>query len=98
MIYQYKVNANKHVGIRLDKYISLNLFHLSRSKIKFLINENIIHISTTSYIKPIRRMGIDAIVSKNISAVNDTVKFIQSDQQSIDISRFSIIIYLSLYP
>ena len=39
MIYQYKVNANKHVGIRLDKYISLNLSHLSRSKIKFLINE-----------------------------------------------------------
>ena len=33
-------------------------------------------------------MGIDAIVSKNISAVNETVKFIQSDQQSIDISRF----------
>jgi len=40
MIYQYKVNANKYVGIRLDKYISLNLFHLSRSKIKFLINRN----------------------------------------------------------
>ena len=39
MIYQYKVNVNKHVGIRLDKYISLNLSHLSRSKIKFLINE-----------------------------------------------------------
>ena len=40
MIYQYKVNANKHVGIRLDKYISLNLTHLSRSKIKFLIIKN----------------------------------------------------------
>ena len=40
MIYQYKVNANKYIGIRLDKYISLNLFHLSRSKIKFLINRN----------------------------------------------------------
>ena len=52
------------------------------------VKQIIIHISTTSYIKPIRRMGIDAIVSKNISAVNDTVKFIQSDQQSIDISRF----------
>jgi len=40
MIYQYKVNANKYVGVRLDKYISLNLLHLSRSKIKFLINKN----------------------------------------------------------
>ena len=39
MIYEYKVNANKYVGIRLDKYISLNLSQLSRSKIKFLINE-----------------------------------------------------------
>ena len=52
------------------------------------VKQIIIHISTTSYIKPIRRMGIDAIVSKNISAVNETVKFIQSDQQEIDISRF----------
>ena len=33
-------------------------------------------------------MGIDAIVSKNISAVNETIKFIQTDQQEIDISRF----------
>ena len=33
-------------------------------------------------------MGIDAIVSKNISAVNDVFKFIHSDQQEIDISRF----------
>ena len=52
------------------------------------VKQIIIHISTTSYIKPIRRMGIDAIVSKNISAVNETIKFIQSDQQEIDISRF----------
>lgn len=52
------------------------------------VKQIIIHISTTSYIKPIRRMGIDAIVSKNISAVNETLKFIQSDQQEIDISRF----------
>ena len=28
------------------------------------VKQIIIHISTTSYIKPIRRMGIDAIVSK----------------------------------
>ena len=33
-------------------------------------------------------MGIDAIVSKNISAVNEVVKFIQTDQQEIEISRF----------
>ena len=54
----------------------------------YSVKQNIVHISTTKYIKPIRRMGIDAIVSKNISAVNEVVKFIQSDQQEIDISRF----------
>ena len=52
------------------------------------VKQIIVHISTTKYIKPIRRMGIDAIVSKNISAVNEVVKFIQSDQQEIEISRF----------
>ena len=52
------------------------------------VKQIIVHISTTKYIKPIRRMGLDAIVSKNISAVNEVVKFIQTDQQEIDISRF----------
>ena len=35
-----------------------------------------------------RRMGIDAVVSKNISAVNEVFKFIHTDQQEIEISRF----------
>ena len=52
------------------------------------VKQVITHISTTNYIKPIRRMGIDAIVSKNISAVNEVFKFIHTDQQEIDISRF----------
>ena len=46
MIYQYKVNANKYIGLRLDKYISLNLSHLSRSKIKFLINNGKVFVNT----------------------------------------------------
>jgi trk system potassium uptake protein TrkA len=33
-------------------------------------------------------MGIDAIVSKNVSAVNEVLKFIHTDQQEIEISRF----------
>ena len=52
------------------------------------VKQVIAHISSTNYIKPIRRMGIDAIVSKNISAVNEVFKFIHTDQQEIDISRF----------
>ncbi|MBI45818.1 MAG: Trk system potassium transporter TrkA [Candidatus Marinimicrobia bacterium] len=52
------------------------------------VKQVIVHISTTNYIKPMRRMGIDAIVSKNISAVNEVFKFIHTDQQEIEISRF----------
>ena len=52
------------------------------------VKQVIAHISTTNYIKPIRRMGIDAIVSKNVSAVNEVLKFIHTDQQEIEISRF----------
>ena len=52
------------------------------------VKQVIVHISTTNYIKPIRRMGIDAIVSKNVSAVNEVLKFIHTDQQEIEISRF----------
>ena len=52
------------------------------------VKQVIVHISTSNYIRPIRRMGIDAIVSKNISAVNEVFKFIHTDQQEIEISRF----------
>ena len=52
------------------------------------VKQVVVHISTTNYIKPMRRMGIDAVVSKNISAVNEVFKFIHTDQQEIEISRF----------
>lgn len=52
------------------------------------IKQVIMHVSTTSYIKSIRGIGVDAVVSKNISAVNEVLKIIQSDQQEIEISRF----------
>ena len=31
----------------------------------------ILHINTTSYLKAVRRIGADAIISKNISAANE---------------------------
>ena len=52
------------------------------------VKQVIMHISTSNYIKPIRGIGIDAVVSKNISAVNEVLKIIQSNQQEIEISRF----------
>ena len=48
MIYEYKVNDVKHSGLRLDKYISLELSHLSRSKIKLLINNKMVLVNGKS--------------------------------------------------
>ena len=45
MIYEYKVNDIKYSGLRLDKYISLELSHLSRSKIKLLINNKMVLVN-----------------------------------------------------
>ena len=52
------------------------------------VKQVIMHISTSNYIKAIRGIGVDAVVSKNISAVNEVLKIIQSNQQEIEISRF----------
>ena len=41
------------------------------------VKQVIMHISTTNYIKSIRGIGVDAIVSKNISAVNEVLKIIE---------------------
>jgi Trk K+ transport system NAD-binding subunit len=52
------------------------------------IKQVIMHITTTSYFKSMRRIGIDAVVSKNISAVNDVLKIIHSDKDEISITPF----------
>ena len=52
------------------------------------IKQVIIHISTTSYIQAIRRIGVDAVVCKNISVVNEVLNIIRSDQDEIPISCF----------
>jgi len=52
------------------------------------VKQVILHITTTNYFRAVRRIGIDAIVSKNISAVNEVLKLIRSDQQELSISRF----------
>ena len=52
------------------------------------VRQVILHITTTNYFRAVRRIGVDAIVSKNISAVNEVLKLIRSDQQDLSISRF----------
>ena len=54
----------------------------------FGVKQIILHINTTNYIKSVRRIGVDAVVSKNIAAVNEVIKVIRSDQKSIPVSRF----------
>lgn len=52
------------------------------------VKQVILHISTTNYIRAVRRIGVDAVVSKNISAVNVVLRIIQSDQNALPVSRF----------
>ncbi len=58
----------------------------------FGVKQVILHITTSNYLKSVRRIGIDAVVSKNISAVNEVLKVIHSDQQDLPISRFEDIL------
>ena len=52
------------------------------------VKQVIMHINTTNYLKSMRRIGIDAIVSKNVSAVNEILNIIESEKEEIQISRF----------
>ena len=52
------------------------------------VKQVILHITTTNYFSAVRRIGVDAVVSKNMSAVNQVLKLIRSHQQELSISRF----------
>jgi len=42
------------------------------------VKQVIVHINSTSFFKVVRRIGIDAVISKNTSAVNKVLKIIRS--------------------
>ena len=52
------------------------------------VKQVIMHINSSNYLKSMRRIGVDAIVSKNIAAVNDILNIIESDKEEVQISRF----------
>ena len=52
------------------------------------VKKVISHISTSSYKKLLRTIGVDAVVSKNMAAVNEVIRIIRTDQESIPISTF----------
>jgi trk system potassium uptake protein len=52
------------------------------------VKQVIVHINSTSFFKVVRRIGIDAVISKNTSAVNKVLKIIRSDEDKLLVSRF----------
>ena len=53
------------------------------------VKQVIVHINSTSYFKVVRRIGVDAVISKNTSAVNEVLKIIRSDEDKLSVSRFN---------
>ena len=52
------------------------------------VKQVIVHINSTNFFKVVRRIGIDAVISKNTSAVNEVLKIIRSDEDKLVVSRF----------
>lgn len=73
------VNVNDLIGERLDKFISLKLEHLSRSKIKYLIiNKNILVNKTTSdpdyKVVLGDNISIEEVYAENTSLIGENIK------------------------
>ena len=52
------------------------------------VKQVVVHINSTSFFKVVRRIGVDAVISKNTSAVNKVLKIIRSDEDKLSVSRF----------
>ena len=52
------------------------------------VKQTICHISTTEYLPIIKEIGLDAVISKNISTVNAILRFIRSAQLETAITTF----------
>ena len=54
----------------------------------FGVKQVIMHITTTDYYKVIKKMDIGIVISKNISAVNEILKYIRTEQENVQVSRY----------
>ena len=54
----------------------------------FGVKQVITHVNTTDYYKVIKKMDLSIVISKNISAVNEILKYIRTEQENVEISRF----------
>jgi len=60
------------------------------------VKQVILHVTTTNYIRAVRRIGVDAVISKNISAVHEIINFIRSDQEDLPVSKIEDVDYDAL--
>ena len=60
------------------------------------VKQVILHVTTTNYIRAVRRIGVDAVISKNISAVHDIINYIRSDQEDLPVSKIEDVDYDAL--
>ena len=54
----------------------------------FGVKQIITHITTTDYYKVLKKMDISIVISKNISAVNEILQYIRTEQENVQISRY----------
>ena len=54
----------------------------------FGVKQIITHITTTNYYKVLKKMDISIVISKNISAVNEILQYIRTEQENVQISRY----------
>ncbi len=52
------------------------------------VKQTIVHISTTEYLPIMKEIGLDAVISKNISTVNAILRYIRSDQSETAVTTF----------
>ncbi|MFH1853337.1 MAG: Trk system potassium transporter TrkA [Candidatus Neomarinimicrobiota bacterium] len=52
------------------------------------VKQTICHISTTEYLPIIKEIGLDAVISKNISTVNAILRYVRSDASETSITTF----------
>lgn len=52
------------------------------------VKQTIVHISTTEYLPIIKEIGLDAVISKNISTVNAILRYVRSDAAETSITTF----------
>tara|TARA_A100001011_G_scaffold387581_1_gene465621 strand:+ start:2262 stop:3614 length:1353 start_codon:yes stop_codon:yes gene_type:complete len=52
------------------------------------VKQIIMHITTTDYYKVLKKIGVGTVISKNISAVNEILNYIRTEQENVKISRY----------